>query len=85
MKKVIAVISMVAAITILSSCSARLYEEEKTDPYYNTIHRGMMTHNQLVLSNQHEQLMKMNAKILENQEKILANQEKILQHLEANQ
>lgn len=82
MKKVIAVISMVVAVTILSSCSARLYEEEKTDPYYNTIHRGMMTHNQLVLSNQHEQLMKMDEKILENQEKILANQKEIIQLLE---
>jgi len=77
MKKVIAVISVVAAVAILSSCSVRLYEEEKTDPYYNTIHRGMETHNFIVIHNQNE-------KILENQEKILANQEKIIQLLEAN-
>lgn len=79
MKKVIAVISMVVAVTILSSCSVRLSEDEKDKEYYNTIlGGGFTTHNSLVIYNQNE-------KILENQEKILANQEKILQYLEANQ
>lgn len=78
MKKIIAVISMVAAVTILSSCSVRLYEDEKDMPYFNTIYRAKETHNFLVIHNQNE-------KILENQEKILANQEKIIQLLEANQ
>lgn len=78
MKKVIAVISMVAAITILSGCSVRLYEDEKNMSYYNTIYRGRETHNFIVIHNQNE-------KILENQEKILANQEEILKLLEARQ
>ena len=78
MKKVIAVISMVAAVTILSSCSVRLYEEEKDMTYYNTIYRGRTLHNFIVIHNQNE-------KILENQEKILANQEKIIQLLEVQQ
>lgn len=78
MKKVIAVISMVAAVTILSSCSVRLYEEEKDMTYYNTIYRGRTLHNFIVIHNQNE-------KILENQEKILANQEEILKLFEAQQ
>lgn len=65
----------VATVILFSSCSVRLYEEEKTDPYYNTIHRGMETHNFVVLSNQNEQ-------ILANQKKILENQEKIIQLLQ---
>lgn len=80
MKKII-VLATIAMIA-LSSCSIRLYEEEKTDPYYNTIRHGMTTHNQVVLANQHEQIMKMNAAILANQEKILENQEKIIQLLQ---
>lgn len=80
MKKIIVLVTI--AMVALSSCSLRLYEEEKTDPYYNTIYRGMTTHNHVVLSNQHEQIMKMNADILANQEKILENQEKIIKLLE---
>lgn len=73
MKKI--VVLMMVAMVALSSCSVRLYEDEKTDPYYNTVYRGRETHNFTVLSNQHEQIIK-------NQEKILANQEKIIELLQ---
>lgn len=73
MKKIIFV-SIFAAV-LFTGCAVRLSDRQSELDYYNTIHKGLTTHNFVVLSNQNEQILK-------NQEKILENQEKIIKLLE---
>lgn len=81
MKKIFMVASLAAGIALVTSCSVKLTENEKSLDYNNTIHRGMSTHNFIVLDNkldkvikelskQNEELSKQNEEIL----KILNNQ-----------
>lgn len=73
MKRII--FASIFAVVFLAGCAIRLSEQESKSDYNNTIHRGLSTHNFIVISNQNEQILK-------NQEKILENQEKIIRLLE---
>lgn len=74
MKKIFMVASLAAGLTLITGCSVKLTENEKSSDYNNTIHRGMPTHNFTVLDN------KLN-KILENEKIIIEQNEEILKIL----
>ena len=68
------VASLAAEIALITSCSVKLTENEKSSDYNNTIHRGMSTHNFIVLDNKID-------KILENEKIIIEQNEEILKIL----
>ena len=68
------VASLAAGIALITSCSVKLTENEKSSDYNNTIHRGMSTHNFIVLDNKLD-------KILENEKIIIEQNEEILKIL----
>ena len=74
MKKIFVAASLVAGLTLITSCSVKLTENEKNSEYNNTIHRGMSTHNFIVLNNKLD-------KVLENQEYIIKQNKEILKIL----
>lgn len=75
MKKIFMVASLVAGLTLITSCSVKqLSENEKNSDYNNTIYRGRETHNFIVLNNKLD-------KVIENQEHIIEQNEKILKIL----
>lgn len=75
MKKIFMVVSLVAGLTLITSCSVKqLSENEKNSDYNNTIYRGRETHNFIVLNNKLD-------KVIENQEHIIEQNEKILKIL----
>ena len=76
MKKILVVL-LVSVIVLITGCAARLLENEKNSDYYNTVYRGMDTHNFIVLNN------KLNS-FLENQELIIKNQEEIMKMLKGD-
>ena len=76
MKKILAVL-LVSGIVLITGCEARLSENEKSSDYYNTVYRGMDTHNFIVLNNKLD-------KVLENQELIIKNQEEIMKMLKGD-
>ena len=76
MKKILVVL-LVSVIVLITGCAARLLENEKNSDYYNTVYRGMDTHNFIVLNN------KLNS-VLENQEIIIKNQEEIMKILKGD-
>ena len=76
MKKILVVL-LVSVIVLITGCAARLLENEKNSDYYNTVYRGMDTHNFIVLNN------KLNS-VLENQELTIKNQEEIMKMLKGD-
>ena len=66
--------SLVAGLTLITSCSVKLTENEKSSDYNNTIYRGRNTHNFTVINNKLD-------KVLKNQEHIIEQNEKILKIL----
>ena len=76
MKKILVVL-LVSVIVLITGCEARLLENEKNSDYYNTVYRGMDTHNFIVLNNKLD-------KVLENQEIIIKNQEEIMKILKGD-
>ena len=74
MKKIFVAASLVAGLTLITSCSVKLTENEKNSEYNNTIHRGMSTHNFIVLNNKLD-------KVLENQEYIIKQNKEMLKIL----
>lgn len=76
MKKILVVL-LVSGIVLITGCEARLLENEKNSDCYNTVYRGMDTHNFIVLNN------KLNS-VLENQELIIKNQEEIMKMLKGD-
>ena len=75
MKKIFMTVSLVAGLTLITSCSVKqLSENEKNSDYNNTIYRGRETHNFIVINNKLD-------KVLENQEHIIEQNEKILKIL----
>ena len=76
MKKILTVL-MVSFTVLITGCAARLSEDDKNSDYYNTLRRGMATHNFIVLNN------KLNS-VLENQELIIKNQEEIMKMLKGD-
>ena len=75
MKKIFMTASLVAGLTLITSCSVKqLSENEKNSDYNNTIYRGRETHNFRVLDN------KLNM-VIENQEYIKKQNEEMLKIL----
>ena len=66
--------SLAAGLTLITSCSVKLTENEKSSDYNNTIYRGRNTHNFTVIDNKLD-------KVLKNQEHIIEQNEKILKIL----
>lgn len=74
MKKIFMVASLAAGLTLITSCSVKLSEDNKNSDYNNTIYRGRETHNFIVLDNKLD-------KVIENQERIIKQNEEILKIL----
>ena len=74
MKKIFVAASLVAGLTLITSCSVKLSENNKNSDYNNTIYRGRDTHNFIVLDNKLD-------KVLENQKIIIEQNEEILKIL----
>ena len=74
MKKIFMVASLAAGLTLITSCSVKLTEDNKNSDYNNTIYRGRNTHNFIVLNNKLD-------KILENQEQIIKQNKEMLEIL----
>lgn len=74
MKKIFMVASLAAGLTLITSCSVKLSEDNKNSDYNNTIYRGRETHNFIVIDNKLD-------KILENEKIIIEQNEEILKIL----
>ena len=74
MKKIFMTASLVAGLTLITSCSVKLSEYEKNSDYNNTIYRGRDTHNFIVINNKLDN-------IIENQEHIIEQNEEMLKIL----
>lgn len=74
MKKIFMTASLVAGLTLITSCSVKLTEDSKNSDYNNTIYRGRETHNFIVLDNKLD-------KALENEKIIIEQNEEILKML----
>ena len=68
------VASLAAGLTLITSCSVKLSEDNKNSDYNNTIYRGRETHNFIVLDNKLD-------KVLENEKIIIEQNEEILKIL----
>ena len=68
------VASLAAGLTLITSCSVKLPENEKSSDYNNTVYRGRNTHNLIVLDNKLD-------KVIENQKRIIEQNEEILKIL----
>ena len=74
MKKIFIVASLAAGLTLITSCSVKLTEDNKNSDYNNTIYRGRETHNFIVIDNKLD-------KALENEKIIIDQNEEILKML----
>ena len=74
MKKIFMVASLAAGLTLITSCSVKLSENEKNSDYNNTIYRGRNTHNFIVINNKLD-------KVIENQEQIIKQNKEMLEIL----
>lgn len=74
MKKIFMTASLIAGLTLITSCSVKLSEYEKNSDYNNTIYRGRETHNFIVINNKLD-------KVIENQEHIIKQNEEMLKIL----
>ena len=74
MKKIFMTASLVAGLTLITSCSVKLPENEKNSDYNNTIYRGRNTHNFIVINNKLD-------KVIENQEQIIKQNKEMLEIL----
>ncbi len=74
MKKIFMTVSLVAGLTLITSCSVKLTEDNKNSDYNNTIYRGRNTHNFIVINNKLD-------KVIENQERIIKQNEEMLEIL----
>ena len=77
--------SLAAGLTLITSCSVKLIENEKSSEYNNTIHRGMTTHNFTVIDNKLNKVLKNEDDIIkqlktlsEQNEKTLVNPDNIM-------
>ena len=81
MKKIFMTASLVAGLTLITSCQVKLPENEKSSDYNNTIHRGMTTHNFTVLDNKSDKIIKQNEEIKKQNEEIKKQNEEMLKIL----
>ena len=77
MKKIFMAASLVAGLTLITSCSVTLQECEKSSDYNNTIYRGRNTHNFIVLNDKLDKILEN----LENQEQIIKQNKEMLEIL----
>ena len=82
MKKIFMVASLAAGLTLITSCSVKLSENEKNSDYNNTIYRGRNTHNFTVIDNKLNKIIddKLD-EIIENQEQIIKQNKEMLEIL----
>ena len=71
MKKIFMAASLVAGLTLITSCSVKLSENNKNSDYNNTIYRGRETHNFIVIDNKLDKAIKQNEEIKKQNEEIL--------------
>lgn len=72
MKKIFMTASLVAGLTLITSCSVKqLSENEKNSDYNNTVYRGRNTHNLIVLDNKLDKIIKQNEEIKKQNEEML--------------
>ena len=71
MKKIFMVASLAAGLTLITSCSVKLTEDNKNSDYNNTIYRGRNTHNFIVIDNKLDKVIKNQERIIEQNEKML--------------
>ena len=74
MKKIFMAASLAAGLTLITSCSVKLTEENKNSDYNNTIYRGRETHNFIVIDNKLD-------KVIENEKRIIEQNEEMLKIL----
>ena len=74
MKKIFMVASLAAGLTLITSCSVKLTEDNKNSDYNNTIYRGRESHNFIVINNKLD-------KVIENQEHIIKQNKEMLKIL----
>ena len=96
MKKIFMAASLVAGLTLITSCSVKLSENEKNSDYNNTIYRGRNTHNFNVINNKLDNFIVINNKldkvinnkldnfiVINNKlDKVIENQERIIEQNE---
>lgn len=79
MKKIFMAASLVAGLILITSCSVKLPENEKSSDYNNTVYRGRETHNFTVIDNKINALDNKLDKVLNNKlDKVIENQEIII-------
>ena len=71
MKKIFMVASLAAGLTLITSCSVKLTEDNKNSDYNNTIYRGRNTHNFIVIDNKLDKALENEKRIIEQNEEIL--------------
>ena len=71
MKKIFIVASLAAGLTLITSCSVKLTEDNKNSDYNNTIYRGRNTHNFIVIDNKLDKALENEKRIIEQNEEIL--------------
>lgn len=71
MKKIFMVASLAAGLTLITSCSVKLTEDNKNSDYNNTIYRGRETHNFIVIDNKLDKALENEKRIIEQNEEIL--------------
>ena len=81
MKKIFMVASLAAGLTLITSCSVKLTEDNKNSDYNNTIYRGRNTHNFIVIDNKLDKVIENQEQVIENQERIIEQNEKMLKIL----
>ena len=77
MKKIFMAASLVAGLTLITSCSVKLSENNKNSDYNNTIYRGRETHNFIVIDNKLDKAIKQNEEIKKQNEEIKKQNEEI--------
>ena len=71
MKKIFMAASLVAGLTLITSCSVKLSENEKNSDYNNTIYRGMTTHNFSVIDNKLVEILEKQKRIIKQNKEML--------------
>ena len=73
MKKIFMTASLVAGLTLITSCCSvkQLSENEKNSDYNNTIYRGRNTHNFIVINNKLDKVIEKQKRIIEKNEEML--------------
>lgn len=74
MKKIFMVASLVAGLTLITSCSVKIPENEKNSDCNNTIYRGRTTYNFKVLYDKLNEVIEIQERIIEQNEELPENE-----------